>query len=150
MSNWLFDNMGPGSAVAILPPSGTCFFELHEPRPLVCLVGPALGICRSAAASGARRRVHVDYSVSTRSEMICAEALSELASQHPTITCHTRITREEGRFQGADLARLSAELPDCDWLGGLWTAARHSGICCPGAARYQVAAVRSAPGDDGI
>src|SRR6516165_7932287 len=75
MSNWLFDNMGPGSAVAILPPSGTCFFELHEPRPLVCLVGgigitPALGICRSATASGARRRVHVDYSVSTRSEMV--------------------------------------------------------------------------------
>ena len=121
MSNWLFDNMGPGSAVAILPPSGTCFFELHEPRPLVCLVGgigitPALGICRSAAASRARRRVHVDYSVSTRSEMVCAEELSQLGSQHPTITCHTRITREEGRFRRADLARLSAELPDCDWL----------------------------------
>ena len=121
MSNWLFDNMGPGSAVAILPPSGTCFFELHEPRPLVCLVGgigitPALGICRSAAASRAKRRVHVDYSVSTRSDMVCAEELSQLASQHPTITCHTRITREEGRFRGADLARLSAELPDCDWL----------------------------------
>src|SRR5215475_2535594 len=121
MSNWLFDHMGPGSAVAILPPSGTCVFELHESRPLVCLVGgigitPALGICRSAAASGARRRVHVDYSVSTRSEMVCAEELSELASQHQTITCHTRITREQGRFRGADLARLSAELPDCDWL----------------------------------
>jgi len=121
MSNWLFDNMGPGSAVAILPPSGTCFFELHEPRPLVCLVGgigitPALGICRSAAASRAKRRVHVDYSVSTRSDMVCAEELSQLASQHSTITCHTRITREEGRFRGADLARLSAELPDCDWL----------------------------------
>jgi len=121
MSNWLFDNMGLGSAVSILPPSGTCFFELHETRPLVCLVGgigitPALGICRSAAASGARRRVHVDYSVSTRSEMVCAEELSELASQHQTITCHTRITREQGRFRGADLARLSAELPDCDWL----------------------------------
>src|SRR5262249_6598374 len=33
MSNWLFDNMGPGSAVAILPPSGTCVVELHESRP---------------------------------------------------------------------------------------------------------------------
>jgi glycine betaine catabolism B len=105
MSNWLFDNMGLGSAVSILPPCGTCFFELHETRPLVCLVGgigitPVLGICRSAAASRARRRVHVDYSVSTRSEMVCAEELSELASQHQTITCHTRITREQGRFRG--------------------------------------------------
>src|SRR5262245_12865290 len=31
---------------------------------------------------------------------------------------------------------------------GLWTADRHNGICCAGAARYQVAAVRSTPGDD--
>src|SRR5262249_2665540 len=94
MSNWLFDNMGPGSAVAILPPSGTCVSELHESRPLVCLVGgigitPALCICRSAAASGARRRVHVDYSAATRGEMVCAGQRSELASQHPSSTCHS-------------------------------------------------------------
>jgi ferredoxin-NADP reductase len=121
MSNWLFDNVRPGSVVAILPPSGTCFFELFEPRPLVCLVGgigitPALSICRSAAASGAGRRVHVDYSVSTRSQIVCAEELSELASRHPTITYRTRITGEEGRFRTADLARLSVEFSDCDWL----------------------------------
>jgi ferredoxin-NADP reductase len=121
MSNWLFDNMRPGSVVAILPPSGTCFFELFESRPLVCLVGgigitPALAICRSAAASRARRRVHVDHSVSTRSEIVCADELSELASRHPTITCRTRITGEEGRFRTADLTRLVVQFPDCDWL----------------------------------
>jgi ferredoxin-NADP reductase len=121
MSNWLFDNMRPGRAVAILPPSGTCSFELREPRPLVCLVGgigvtPALGICRSAAASGAKRRVHVDYSVSTRRQMVCAEELTEIASRHPSITCRTRITREQGRFDAAELASLSLEFRDCDWL----------------------------------
>lgn len=33
MSGWLFDNLRPGATLAILPPSGTCFFELAEPRP---------------------------------------------------------------------------------------------------------------------
>jgi ferredoxin-NADP reductase len=121
MSNWLFDNVRAGSVVAILPPSGECFFELAESRPLVCLVGgigitPALSICRSAAAGGGSRRVHVDYSVSTREQVVCAEELNKLASEHPTITCRIRVTREEGRMRSTDLAKLSAERPDCDWL----------------------------------
>jgi ferredoxin-NADP reductase len=121
MSNWLFDRVRPGSAVTILPPSGTCFVDLREQRPLVCLVGgigvtPALAICRSAAASGSRRRVHVDYSVSTRGQIVCADELVELTSRHPTITWHTRITAAQGRFQAEDLARLAVELADCDWL----------------------------------
>jgi flavin-dependent oxidoreductase len=94
---------------------------LREQRPLVCLVGgigvtPALAICRSAAASGSRRRVHVDYSVSTRGQIVCAEELGALTSRHPAITWHTRITAAQGRFQAADLARLAIEFPDCDWL----------------------------------
>jgi ferredoxin-NADP reductase len=121
MSNWLFDNVRPGSVVTILPPSGECFFELAESRPLVCLVGgigitPALSICRSAAAGGGSRRIHVDYSVSTREQVVCAEELSNLASDHPTITCRIRVTGEEGRVRSTDIAKLSAEVPDCDWL----------------------------------
>jgi len=121
MSNWLFDHMRPGATVAVLPPSGTCFFELADPRPLVCLVGgigitPALGICRSAAASGAGRRMHVDYSVSSRDQIVCGEELRELASRHPTISWRTRVTSEEGRFQAADVTALAREFPDADWL----------------------------------
>ena len=121
MSNWLFDNVRAGSVVSILPPSGECFFELAEARPLVCLVGgigitPALSICRSAAAGGGTRRVHVDYSVSTREQIVCAEELSKLASEHATITCRIRVTGEEGRLCSLTLAKLSAEVPDCDWL----------------------------------
>jgi ferredoxin-NADP reductase len=121
MSNWLFDNVRAGSVVSILPPSGECFFELAEARPLVCLVGgigitPALSICRSAAAGGGTRRVHVDYSVSTREQVVCADELSKLASEHATITCRIRVTGEEGRLCSLTLAKLSAEVPDCDWL----------------------------------
>jgi ferredoxin-NADP reductase len=121
MSRWLFENMRPGAALAILPPSGSCAFELSDPRPLVCLVAgigitPALGICRSAAASGASRRIHVDYSASSREEIVCGDELHRLASSHPTITFRARITREDGRFNTADLRRLAREFPQSDWL----------------------------------
>jgi ferredoxin-NADP reductase/CRP-like cAMP-binding protein len=121
MSGWLFDNLRPGASLAILPPSGTCFFELNEPRPLVCLVGgigitPALGICRSAAAADVTRRVHVDYSASTREDIICGDELRELAAEHDSLSVNTRITGEAGRFGAADLAALAQEFPGCDWL----------------------------------
>jgi ferredoxin-NADP reductase len=114
MSGWLFEHMRPGVAIEILPPSGTCFFELTDSRPLVCLVGgigltPAIGISRSAVASGSRRRVHVDYSASTRDELVCADELREMADRHDTISARTRITREEGRFGADDLKKLASE-----------------------------------------
>lgn len=121
MSRWLFDHMRPGAALAILPPSGSCVFELSDPRPLVCLVAgigitPALGICRSVAASGASRRIHVDYSASSREEVVCGDELHALASSHDTITFRARITRKHGRFNAADLHRLAREFPEADWL----------------------------------
>jgi ferredoxin-NADP reductase len=121
MSNWLFDNLRPGKTLAILPPSGTRPVQLCAPRPLVCLVGgigvtPALGICRSVAASDAGRRVHVDYSVSTRHQVVCAAELSDLAERQPTITYRIRITREEGRLSTADVAGLVTKFSHSDWL----------------------------------
>ena len=121
MSNWLFDTMRPGSTIAVLPPGGTCFFDLADPRPLVCLVGgigvtPALAVCRSAAVSGAGRRVHVDYSVGSREQIVCGEELSEISRHHRNVSCKVRITGEAGRFQAADLAALAGDFPNADWL----------------------------------
>jgi ferredoxin-NADP reductase/CRP-like cAMP-binding protein len=121
MSAWLFDHLHPGDAVSILPPFGPCSFELADARPLVCVVGgigvtPALAVARSAAATGAQRRVHIDYSVSSRDQIVCPHELGELSSQYPTITQRIRITREEGRLQAADLSKLAHEFPDADWL----------------------------------
>jgi ferredoxin-NADP reductase/CRP-like cAMP-binding protein len=121
MSAWLFDNLHPGTTLAILPPSGTCFFELSESRPLVCLVGgigitPALAICRSAAAVDANRRVHVDYSSSTRADVVCGDEFASLAASDDRISFNARITREQRRLGAADLAALSVRFPNADWL----------------------------------
>jgi uncharacterized membrane protein YeaQ/YmgE (transglycosylase-associated protein family) len=121
MSNWLFDNLRPGTSIELLPPSGTCTFLLVDSRPLICIVGgigitPALGICRSTAASPGGRRVHVDYSASTREQVVCSDELRRLSSEHPSITSRIRITREEGRLQPDELLKLAVEFPDSDWL----------------------------------
>jgi ferredoxin-NADP reductase/CRP-like cAMP-binding protein len=121
MSNWLFENMRAGVAIEVLPPSGTSFFDLADSRPLVSLVGgigvtPALGICRSAAVGGSKRRIHVDYSVSTRADLVCEDELKTLTAKHGTVSLHTRITREQGRFKADDLKALAVELPKSDWL----------------------------------
>jgi len=118
LSNWLFDGLQPGDEVSLLPPGGTCFFVSYEPRPLVCLVGgigvtPALGIARSFASIGSRRRVHIDHSVTSREKAICD---SELAALYPVTTFRLRLTGEEGRITSADVLALSRKFADADWL----------------------------------
>jgi ferredoxin-NADP reductase len=118
MSNWLFDSLHVGDEVSLLPPGGACAFVSYEPRPLVCLVGgigvtPALGIARSFAAIGSKRRVHIDHSVTSRDKTICD---SELESYYPTTTFHLRLTGEAGRIASADVAELSHQFADADWL----------------------------------
>jgi ferredoxin-NADP reductase/CRP-like cAMP-binding protein len=121
MSPWLFDNLRPGASLEILPPSGTCFFELAGVRPLVCLVGgigvtPALGICRSAAAGGATRRLHIDYSVSSRADVVCGDELRALAAAHCTVSVNMRLTRQQGRFCAPEIGALAGRFPGADWL----------------------------------
>ena len=120
MSRWLFDHMQLVPRAAIPPLSGSCAFELSDPRPLVCLVAgigitPALGICRSVAASGASRRIHVDYSASARGGRLprrAARARIIARYDHISRTHHPR-----GRYQcDADLRRLACEFPHSDWL----------------------------------
>ncbi len=118
MSNWLFDSLEVGDEVSLLPPGGACSFVSYDPRPLVCLVGgigvtPALGIARSFAAIGSKRRVHIDHSVSSRDKAICD---SELEAYYPTTTFHLRLTGEQGRINAADVLALSSRFADGDWL----------------------------------
>lgn len=117
-SNWLFDSFKVGDEVSLLPPGGACSFVSYDPRPLVCLVGgigvtPALGIARSYAAIGSKRRVHIDHSVTTRDKAICD---SELESYYPTTTFNLRLTGEQGRINAADVLALSNKFVDADWL----------------------------------
>ncbi len=121
MSNWLFYQLKVGDAVKLLPPSGTFLFDLSDTRPLVCVVGgigvtPALAMCRSALTTGSARRIHVDYAVASRDQVVCYEEWSAITAQMPSISNFIRETNKEGRIDGAVITGLSNEFPDADWL----------------------------------
>lgn len=118
LSNWLFDCLQVGDEVSLLPPGGSCAFVSYDPRPLVCMVGgigvtPALGIARSFASIGSKRRLHIDHSVTSREKAICD---SELEALYPFTTFHLRLTGEEGRINSTDVLELSRRFADADWL----------------------------------
>ena len=121
MSNWLFDQLKVGDAVKLLPPSGTFLFDLVDTRPLVCVVGgigvtPALAMCRSALTTRSARRIHVDYAVAGRDQVVCRDEWSAITSQMPNISNFIRETNKAGRIDTAAVARLASEFPDADWL----------------------------------
>nr|WP_249159157.1 FAD-binding oxidoreductase [Bradyrhizobium jicamae] len=121
MSNWLFDHLQVGDEISLLPPGGSCSFVSYERRPLVCLVGgigltPALGIARSFAAIGSKRRLHIEHSVSSLDRAICDDELATLAASSGSTTFRLRVTGEEGRIARADVIALSGKFADADWL----------------------------------
>jgi hypothetical protein len=48
--------------------------------------------------------------------MVCGDELRTLAAARGTVTVHTRLTREQGRFCASDLGVLAQEFPGSDWL----------------------------------
>jgi ferredoxin-NADP reductase len=122
MSNWLFDHMRLNKAIDIALPSGESRFTITGKRPLIFLVGgigvtPALAFCR--AISGAHldaRPIHVDYSVSTSAEAVCAEELAYLTTRLSTLTFSLRVTSEQGRLKAEDIRSLVTQYADADWF----------------------------------
>jgi ferredoxin-NADP reductase len=48
--------------------------------------------------------------------IVCEAELKTLSARHATVSLHTRVTREQGRFKADDLKVLAIELPKSDWL----------------------------------
>jgi hypothetical protein len=48
--------------------------------------------------------------------IVCEAELKALSARHATVSLHTRVTREQGRFKADDLKVLAIELPKSDWL----------------------------------
>lgn len=85
-SNWLCDNVTSGSIVDVLPPAGV-FTPKSLDRSFLLFAGgsgitPIMSIVRSALARGGGRIVLV-YANRDENSVIFAEALRDLAAQHP-------------------------------------------------------------------
>lgn len=85
-SNWVCDNLAPGSSLWVLPPSGI-FTPASLDADLLLLAGgsgvtPILSIVRTALAEGSGRIV-VFYANRDERSVIFAEELTRLAAEHP-------------------------------------------------------------------
>lgn len=85
-SNWLNDNLSVGDAVRVLPPSGI-FSPQDLDSDLLLWAGgsgitPVMSILRTALRDGSGR-VTLFYANRNESSVIFAEALRELAAEHP-------------------------------------------------------------------
>lgn len=116
-SRWFFDRLRPDALLRVSEPAGHYYLADDETRDVVCLVGgigmtPALSMARALAEQPRRLRLHVDYSISTRAQAICAEELSALPRRNQSISVRIRITRETGRFGAADARELVERFPE--------------------------------------
>jgi len=85
-SNWICDNLKPGSTLRVLPPSGI-FTPKDLDADLMLLAGgsgitPIMSITRTALAHGTGRIV-IFYANRDENSVIFARELSELAAAHP-------------------------------------------------------------------
>ncbi len=122
MSNWLFDHMRPGATVAVLPPSGTCFFELADPRPLRM---PGRRHRRHAGAGHLPLRPpRVAPDGACMSTTRCRRAIRSSAARNcassppgtrPSAGARASPARRDASRR-LDVTALAREFPDADWL----------------------------------
>lgn len=119
-SRWLFDRAKADSLLRVSDPSGSYYLPEDQTSDVVCLVGgigvtPALAMARSLVARPRPFRMHLDYSVSEQSQLICRDEILGLAGANPKISARIRLTRDEGRFGTEDAKELADRFPDATY-----------------------------------
>ncbi len=88
MSNWLFDDVGPGDALDIEGPNGDCFYVPGTPNRNLLLIGtgtglaPLMGVVRDALDAGHTGGVHLYHGSREPDGLYRVDELSVLAQDH--------------------------------------------------------------------
>ncbi len=139
-SRWLFERLQPDTVLRVSEPGGDYFLPETHTGDVVCLVGgigitPGLAMARTLARQGRPCRLHVDYSVSQESELICRDEIAMLSS-NGGIHFNLRVTKRDGRF-GLEQARaVHAQYPGAiyflcgsePFMAGVNTQLRENGV----------------------
>ena len=114
LSTHLVDGVAAGTIVRLAAPQGN--FVMSDPAPASVLfltggsgITPVMSMLRTLS-----RRDQIDdivhlHSAPTESDLMFSAELAELQRSHPGYRLRTRLTREQGRL---DLAQLDDEVPD--------------------------------------
>ncbi|MCV7027916.1 ferredoxin--NADP reductase [Mycobacterium sherrisii] len=124
-SNWLCDNAKPGMRIHVLAPSGNFVPKTLDDDFLLLAAGsgitPIMSICKSALSEGSGQ-VTLVYANRDENSVIFAEALRELAADHPDrLTVLHWLESLQGLPSAAALVKLARPFTD-----------RHAFICGPG------------------
>ena len=113
LSTHLVDGVQPGTIIRLAAPKGD--FHLPEPVPDSILfltagsgITPVMAMLRHLKNATPQPDIVHIHSAPTREDVIFLDELESLAQELPTYDLHLRLTRQDGKF---DLADLDAEVP---------------------------------------
>ncbi|MFO1349297.1 MAG: FAD-binding oxidoreductase [Gammaproteobacteria bacterium] len=107
MSNWIYDELKPGTALDLQGPNGACFYLPGKPQQNLLLIGtgtglaPLIGIARDALYSGHLGEVHLYHGSHHRDGLYLMDELRGLAHQYRNFHYHPCVS---GPYDG-DQAR---------------------------------------------
>lgn len=125
-SNWICDNVRAGTALDVLPPSGTFTPRSYDHDLLLFAAGsgitPVMSIIKSALARG-RGKLRLVYANRDENSVIFASSLRRLAAEHPDrLVVQHWLESVQGLPSEAEIAALAAPFTSYDAF-----------VCGPGA-----------------
>ena len=108
MSNWLFDEAGPGEGFDIQGPNGACFYAPGRAGTPLLLVGngsglaPLIGIARDALSSGHEGTIHLYHGTRHREGLYLDDTLNAMARDHANFTYVDCVSGESGEAGRAE------------------------------------------------
>ena len=121
VSNWLHQAQKPQQSIRISQPFGDTTPDLTSASPLVCLVAgvgitPAISFIRSMKQSKVSRELVLDYSVSTKHDLIYADEIKSIADKKNNIRVNFRLTNEVGYIKKHHVVKMVSSNPESEYF----------------------------------
>ena len=117
MSQFIAEELAPGSRLHIAGPLGTCIYEGVDPDQPMALIGsgtglaPLLGVLRDALKRGHRGPIRLYHGAREREGLYLHDHLEALTETHANLSYVPRVLNESGH-QGGDVAAAALEHED--------------------------------------
>ncbi len=120
-SRWLCSIDQTETSLQISAPQGDFFVDMTDSTPVVMLaagigITPALAIARSRAEHQNGPKIHIDHSARTENQLVSTEELNRLATQHSSITYHSRRSSGGEKLSHSEIQQLHQTCADARWM----------------------------------
>lgn len=114
VSNWMHDRVVVGDVLEITAPAGEFVLPTPLPPSILMLsagsgITPLMAMLRTLASAGTATSLGFVHVTRTRDATIFGSELGALAASHPCLDLHVHDSTQDGRFDGAALARYAPD-----------------------------------------